>query len=274
LLCLFQVHEHTNILKTDGPDVIRMLAHPSQAQKMSKMPNEVTSGRVFVCPMNLVDLTRSDMASYVPERLAELGDENFIEMTESLMAGLVMGTYGSEFKPDLRYIGVTAMHPVIESQAHFCFGSLVPHPTLMILNYMYDIRRFYTKGESTLLADFNLSQPEHLYRVFRSGKVDKPALRSVMAYNAWAPNVFGETKREDLKDKPFAFLHREFFDRRDELEHKIDPIKADYEARYATTVRFMEYLDAMWMNGLGLKKFDPAFFNNDEVAQIYLKAIE
>ncbi len=278
---MFNVGAEKLTLKKDGPDITRLVSHPSQFWAMVDLARAQKPGSFQSCPINMFDLTKTNMSSYVLNRMVEIAElkpdvGGFADVTEPMLAALGCGTYQPGTPPDERYLGYLSLHPFLEQQGHFCFGLAVPEKMMQLLNYIYDIRRFRdVDGNSNIVSEFNLSQPNHLFRVFRNNRVDKPSLRSAMAFNAWQIVDLKDVDNEFVKRRPGAWLHREYLAERERLRSTVGHEKCDWFAKYHVTVRFLQYIEKLWTAGIGLDTFDPnTFFTSDAEKEVYREVIK
>lgn len=261
MLYYFESGNDRHMLREGPHETIRALAHHSQVRMLEKFKGN----RVEVCSVSLLDRDNLGNPDEVLDFMTKVNSEpevgGFRLLSQTELAALKMGTYRNGV-PDAAYMELFAQHPFVRAGGLFPFVGNVSTWLFTFLNYIYDIRRFYDKRlrQQNLQREFGLLTSNNLVRFFKEQTTDQQTLRPMLTFQAWAVHPLSSVPRDGVEAVPEAFLQRERLDYYDDEVKRHGSEQATQKALWRVTVRFLKFVELLWIEGLGGAKFDPQRF--------------
>lgn len=272
----WQSGPHQHLLKIDGPDVVRMVAHPSQVSRIEKYIRDGTD--VELCSKNPLSADSQTSPSDFLEQMSKINlppnRGGFMPASTAYRSSLIAGTYANN-EPDEFYFQNIVRHPFIERAGLFCFNNCMSPALVLILNYIYDIRRFVDPldGKSSLLSYFQLNDIKAFTELVINNNATQETLRTAIAYNA--TGLRNDACLPDGDPREFFRRDAEEMYQRLFMTEGLDAKESVIMSHYKATVKFMLYLEKVWTSGLGLSNFYPAsFFKNSAVTEAYKASLK
>jgi len=264
---------HTYLLKTEGPNVARGVAHLSQYEMLKQLGKKMA---VQVCSLNCISKMRCRTENDLLTSLSKFDERANVggwRYAEQDMVCLEV----ANFNPILALAGqdylrseVFVRHPAVVGGLMFPFPNGILMHTLCILRAIFDMRRFidleHPKKKYFLREHFKLTTPQRFFKMFTENAVlDQDDYKAKMMLDAWyeQPLQFANPDSEEFNSSR-AFLFRHYWDVTNEMLKNHSKEKALVYGLWKTTTLFCDFLQLVWQHGLADRVFDPVQFFADE----------
>lgn len=278
---------HTHVLRMDGPDVVRGVAHPTQLDLLESIADERP---LEVCSINwlrklkpksldelLEALTHVDgFPSYGGWRAAE---QDLVCLKVARFDPLGMTQISNRGGSELSGT-VLAQHPAVREGFLFPFPDGIPFSAMALLRLIYDLRRFSDPDHPSkkyFLRDyFKLLTPQRFFRFYRDERTRVEDVPVKIMLDAWYEQPLQEA---ECNSERFASCRAFLFQKYDKIvNERLASQPLDEALPYAlwkVTSIFCDFVQLAWQKGLGDGEFDPAqFFEDEKLTEEFFRFIK
>jgi hypothetical protein len=166
---------------------------------------------------------------------------------------------GAKFIHSALNLGLYISHPLVRAGVGFATGGIHTYSLMMILNEIYDIRRFThphgLQRVGRLRNHFRVVRPDRVLKAYKhveaeDSRTDEAGRRVSMAVCGWCTCDLLRVPRQMLEANPCLFLYREFYDYYDVLKHHHGDDQACALAVWRVTLRYLSFVYHLWMSAV------------------------